>query len=72
MANVITIVRTDDPTIPEGTVKHVYTYTASTHPRTGEYIEVSGHVPYVVDRVVHTLANGGDKIVVEVSKAERR
>ena len=72
MANVITIVRTDDPTIPEGSVKHVYTYTASTHPRTGEYIEVNGHVPYVVDRVVHTLANGSDKIVIEVKKAERR
>ncbi len=72
MANTITIVRTDDPTIPEGTAKHIYTYTSTTIPRAGEYIQVSGHKTYVVDRVIHTLANGSDTIVVEVKKAERR
>lgn len=72
MANTITIVRTDDPTIPAGTVKHVYTYTATTHPRTGEYIQVSGHSTYVVERVVHNVTNGSDNIVVEVKLSGRR
>ena len=72
MANTITIVTRNDPTIPEDTAKHIYTYTATSVPRVGEYIQVSGHKPYVVDRVIHTIANGGDTIVVEVKKPERR
>ena len=72
MANTITIVTRDDPTIPEDTAKHIYTYMATSIPRVGEYIQVSGHKPYVVDRVVHKIANGGDTIVVEVKKPERR
>ena len=69
---VITIVTRDDASLPEGTAKHVYTYTATTHPRTGEYIQVSGHSTYVVERVVHNVTNGSDNIVVEVKLSGRR
>lgn len=69
---VITIVTRDDPSLTENTVKHVYTYNALTHPREGEYVEVKGKPPYVVDRVIHTLDNGNDNVVVEVKLSGRR
>ena len=69
---VITIVTRDDSSLPPDTVKHIYTYNALTHPRVGEYVEVKGKPPFVVDRVIHTLDNGNDNVVVEVKKTGRR
>lgn len=59
MAN-ITIV------LNENTKRAVYTYKAISHPEVGEYIEISGHTPYRVERVID---NGNHDVDVEVRKA---
>lgn len=67
----ITIVTRDDTSRPEGTAKHVFSYNAVTYPRVGEYVEVKGKPLYLVERVIHKLANGIDNVFVEV-KVEGR
>ena len=72
MAKTITIVTRDDTTLTEDTTKHIYTYTSTSIPRVGEHIQISGHKPYVVERVINALSDGDDNIVVEVKTKERR
>lgn len=65
---IITIVLKNEETKKTNVVRHVHTYCPNITPRVGEYVEISGHPPYEVDRIIHKPEIDKDIVVVEVKE----